>query len=224
MKKTLILSLLLATGPFAFGQIYFGAGVGYFFPEADSSITNVIGGTQLDPEDGVGAIANVGYKIPSNGWHFEFEFQYYEPDSEVSTQASGAQAAAATGTNLGNGLYRTQIDAKNYAFLGNVYYDVLDSMETNWGIYAGGGLGAVRLEQSAKVRGPAGTVSDENDKWLFTYQLMAGISYHPIENLRFDLAYRYTIPEDANFTLFGRNVPVDSYEYESIEFSASLRF
>ncbi len=224
MKNTLIFSLLLATGTSAFGQLYFGAGAAYFFPEADSSVTNLLAGGSADPEDGVGGIANIGYKIPSNGWHFEFEFQYFNPDSEATTQASGAQAAAVTGSNLGNGTYHIKNDVDNYAFLGNVYYDVLSSMETNWGIYFGGGIGAVYLDQTSRVTGPGGTVSDSNDKWLLTYQFLGGISYFPLENLRFDLAYRYTIPEDANFTLFGRNVPVDDYEYESIELSATLRF
>ncbi len=225
MKKTLILlPFLFASAATGFGQLYIGAGAAYVFPEADSSVTNIISGDKVDPEDGVGGIANIGYKIPSNGWHFEFEFQYYKPDSQVTTTATGAQSVAATGVNLGNGQYHTKTDADNYAFLGNVYYDFLATMETNWGIYAGGGIGAVNLEQSVKVDGPNGSVSDDNNKWLFTYQFLAGISYLPLENLRFDLAYRYTIPEDANFTLFDRNVAVDSYEYESIELSASLQF
>jgi len=97
-------------------------------------------------------------------------------------------------------------------------------METNWGLYLGGGLGAVNLEQDVKVSGPGGSVQDDNNKWLFTYQILVGISYQPIENIRFDLAYRYTVPEDANFTLFNRNVHVEGYEYESIEVSASISF
>tara|TARA_R100000027_G_scaffold22267_2_gene16138 strand:+ start:2251 stop:2925 length:675 start_codon:yes stop_codon:yes gene_type:complete len=224
MKKSLLLPLLFATGSTAFGQLYFGAGVGYFFPEADTSFTQALGGPNMDPEDGVGGIVNVGYKIPSNGWHFEFEFQYFEPDSNASMQASGAQSAAATGTNLGTGTYNIKNNSDNYTYAVNVYYDVLDSMETNWGIYFGGGLGTTNLNQHVTVRGPNGSVSDSNDKWLFTYQFLGGISYRPVENIRFDLAYRYTVPEDSNFTLFDQNVKVDSYEFQSIEFSASVLF
>jgi len=120
MKKLLTLPLLLAAASTGFGQLYFGAGGAYFFPEADTSIVSSFGGTNTDPEDGFGGIANIGYKIPSNGWHFEFEFQYYKPESQVSTQATGAQAAAITGSNLGNGTYNVKNDADNYAFLGNV--------------------------------------------------------------------------------------------------------
>jgi|GEM_PF-6699184 opacity protein-like surface antigen len=224
MKNTLILSFALVTGSSAFGQLYFGAGVAYFFPEADTSITQSLGGADLSPEDGIGGIANIGYKIPTNGWHFEFEFQYYQPDSQVTTQATGAQSTALTGTNLGTGTYNTKTSADNYTLMGNVYYDFLATMETNWGIYLGGGLGATNLNQDVKVTGPGGTVSDDNDKWLFTYQVLGGISYQPIENLRFDLAYRYTVPEDSNFTLFNQNVSVDSYDFESVELSASLSF
>ncbi|MEM0966655.1 MAG: hypothetical protein AAGJ81_10950 [Verrucomicrobiota bacterium] len=224
MKKALLLTLTLASGSTAFGQLYFGAGLAYFFPEADNSITNLLGNGNLDPEDGFGGIANVGYKVPSNGWYFEFEFQYYMPDSQISTQATGAQAAAITGSNLGTGLYNSKIDADNYTFLGNVYYDILDSLETNWGLYFGGGLGATNLNQKATVTGPLGTVTDENDKWLFTYQFLTGISYQPLSNIRFDFAYRYTVVEDSNFTLFGRNVGVDDYQFQSLELSASLSF
>ncbi len=224
MKKSLILPLLLATATTGFGQLYFGAGGAYFFPEADTSTSNAFTGGDMDPEDGFGGIANVGYKIPSNGWHFEFEFQYYKPDSEASVTASGAQSAAITGTNLGTGQYNIKTDADNYAFLGNVYYNFLATMETNWGIYMGGGLGAINLVRDVTVTGPGGSVEDDNNKWLFTYQFLAGISYQPIENIRFDFAYRYTIPEDANFTVFNRNVGVDDYEYESIELSASFTF
>lgn len=224
MKKSLLLPLLLATGSTAFGQIYFGAGVGYFFPESDSSITSIISGGESNPEDGIGAIANIGYKVPTNGWHFEFEFQYFEPDSSVTSQATGAQSAAATGSNLGTGTYYTKNNAENYTYALNVYYDVLDSLETNWGLYAGGGIGATNLHQKVRVSGPGGTVSDSNDKWLFTYQFLAGISYEPIEHLRFDFAYRYTLPENSNFTLFNQNVPVDSYDYQSLELSASYMF
>ena len=224
MKNTLIFSLLLATGTSAFGQLYFGAGAAYFMPESDSSVTNLIAGTKSDPDDTVGGIANIGYKLPSNGWHFEFEFQYFEPDSRATAQASGAQAAAATGTNLGNGTYTIKNEVDNFAFLGNVYYDVLANMETNWGIYFGGGIGAVYLDQTSRVTGPGGTVSDSDNAWLFTYQALGGISYLPLDNLRFDLAYRYTVPDDKTISLYGQNVSADSYEYQSIELSATLRF
>lgn len=224
MKKSLLIPVLFAAASTGFGQLYFGAGGAYFFPESDTSTTNAFTGSSMDPEDGIGGIANIGYKVPTNGWHFEFEFQFYKPDSQASVQASGAQSAAITGANLGNGQYNIKSDADNYAFLGNVYYDFLATMETNWGIYLGGGLGAINLDRTVTVTGPTGSVKDDNNKWLFTYQFLAGISYQPIENLRFDFAYRYTIPEDANFTLFNRNVGVDSYEYESIELSASLVF
>lgn len=224
MKKSLLFPLLLATGSTAFGQLYFGAGVGYFFPESDSSISEILGGGSPNPEDGVGGIANIGYKIPSNGWHFELEFQYYEPNSRFTTQATGAQSAAATGTNLGNGTYYTKNLVENYTFVANVYYDILATMETNWGVYFGGGLGSTNLNQKVTVNGPAGSVSDDNNKWLFTYQFLGGISYIPVDHVRFDLAYRYTIPEDSSFSLFNQNVPVDGYNFQSIEFSASILF
>ncbi len=224
MKHTLLISVLLAATSTAYGQLYFGAGVGYFMPESDSSITKILGGGETHPEDGVGGIANIGYKVPSNGWHLELEFQYYEPDSSSSAQLSGAQSAAAIGSNLGNGTYHSKNNVDNYTFLANVYYNVLDSMETNWGIYLGGGLGSTLLDQEVVVTGPAGSVADSNDKWLLTYQFLGGISYLPVEHIRFDLAYRYTIQDNANFTLFNRNVNADAYDYHILELSASFSF
>jgi len=222
IKNTLLLTLVLASGSTAFGQLYFGAGVGYFFPETDDTLFE--GSAGSGPEDGVGLIANVGYKVPSNGWHFELDFQYFQPDSSFSAQATGAQSAAATGTNLGTGTYGVKGDIDNYTFLAQVYYDVLATMETNWGIYFGGGLGATYIDQTVRVTGPAGSVSDSDDAWLFTYQIMAGISYNPVEHIRFDLAYRYTVPEDENVSIFNQNGRLDGYEFESIEFSASFLF
>jgi len=224
MKKTLLLPLLFAAGSTAFGQLYFGGGVGYYFAEADTSVSQLFGAGDPDLDDVAGVIANVGYKVPSNGWHFEFEFQFFEPSSSSSFQASGGQAAAITGTNLGNGQYGTRNDVTNYTLTANIYYDILATMETNWGIYVGGGLGSTYLNQDVTVTGPAGSVSDENHAWLFTYQVLGGISYQPLDHIRFDLAYRYTVPEDGNFTLFAQNVRVKNYEFQSIEFSATFLF
>lgn len=203
MKKSLILPLLLATATTGFGQLYFGAGAAYFFPEAEYDIQ----GTDLDANDHVGGIANIGYKIPSNGWHFEFEFQYTRPDAEGTSPAG-----------------KVDVDADNYAYFGNVYYDILATMETNWGIYVGGGLGAVDLQQSVTVTGPNGSVSDDDGDLMFAYQGLAGISYLPLENLRFDLAYRYTATDGGSVSVFGSTASIKDYYYQSIELSASLRF
>jgi len=224
MKRTLFPLLLLAVGSTAFGQLYFGGGVGYYFAESDTSVAKLLGGGDPDLDDVAGVIADVGYKMPSNGWHFELEFQFFEPSSSDSFQASGAQAAAITGANLGNGVYSTRNDVTNYTLTANVYYDILATMETNWGIYVGGGLGSNYLNQDVTVTGPGGSVSDEEHAWLFTYQLLGGISYMPVDHIRFDLAYRYTVPEDGNFVLFDQNVRVKNYEFQSIEFSASFMF
>lgn len=224
MKKLFTLSAFLVLGTTAYSQLYIGAGPAYFFSEATTSTPAIAGGGGKDQDDGFGGIANIGYKVPSNGWHIEFEFQYFEPSSTFRTQASGAQVQALTGRNLGDGNYVTKVDGNNYTYMGNVYYNILDSMETDWQIIFGGGIGFTNLKQTVRVNGPAGQVRDSDDKWLPTWQVMGGIGWQPLDHLRFDLTYRYTDPKNGNFTIFGNKMSVRDYSFQSVALAATLSF
>jgi len=222
MKKLITLSAFLVLGTTAYSQLYIGAGPAYYFSEATTTATALGGGGGKDRYDGLGGIGHIGYKVPDNGWHIEFEFQYFEPSSTFRTTASGQDVQALTGTNLGNGDYVTKIDGDNYSYMGNVYYNILDSMETDWRIIFGGGIGFTNLKQTVRVNGPAGQVRDSDDKWLFTWQLMSGIGWQPLDHLRFDLTYRYTDPKNGNFNIFNNRMTVKDYSFQSVALSVTL--
>jgi len=225
MKKLLAcLSLTLALSATSFGQLYFGAGAGYFWPESDVNVASIIGGGSPDMEDKVGAIAHLGYKLPDNGFHFEFLFQYFETKAEVGVNSTGAASVAATGTNLGNGFYRAKADFTYMSLMGHVYYDILDGMPTDFEITIGGGAGLTEIDQTATVEGPNGRVSGSGDEWVFTWMASAGLNYNVSDHLRIGAVYQYVGYDDANFSPIGTNVPYNGMTTSVVELFATFSF
>ena len=183
MNRGVVCAGLLGALVFVGGQaradqkqgFYVGAFGNYTF-HRDSDVEGTPSG-QLEFDNGWTFGGSAGYKF-NYAWRAEVEGSYRKnKGDEFDTAAPGVS---------GNG------KLTSLAIMGNVYYDILISRFIP---YLGAGAGAARVKADFNDIG--------NDKtWEFAWQLMAGVSYVVVDNLRLRVGYRFFTTRDADFGAF----------------------
>jgi len=163
----------------------------------------------------------------------DFEYSYYGYDAEITTD-SGFVIGAAYGAVYGNWVLEGELayrsaDMDQLVVSGTYYYDgsydipnssvsALSAMAnawyhiptgSNWGVYAGGGLGFASAE--AEVDG------ESFDSTEFAWQLGAGVNIRTSGGFAYGIGYRYfNVPE-----IDDSNIDIESHEFV---FEISSRF
>lgn len=120
---------------------------------------------------------SAGYKF-DYVWRVEVEGSYHRNKvDEFHTAAAGVS---------GRGKLST------LPIMANIYYDMPISRFIP---YIGGGVGEARVKADYRDIG-----SDKD--WVFAWQLMIGVSYVVVDNLRIRLGYRFFATEDPHFSNF----------------------
>lgn len=178
---------------------YVGIAGGVTYMDESDIDGPIAGSADYDSTGGQATIA-IGYMPPfTTGYlrntRIEAEFGYH------FTRLDGVTAA---------GVGSAEDDPlQMLSYMGNVYYDFRN--DGQWTPYVGAGAGVSEVSLGRIL--PFGTNGD-NDT-VFTYQLMAGLSYAPtmIPDTEFLVGYRYFAPADASFDL----VAGGSTEFQDLE-------
>lgn len=183
MNKGVVCAGLLGALVFAGSQahadqkqgLYVGA-FGDLTFHRDADVRGAVNG-QTEFDKGWTFGGSVGYKF-NYAWRAEVEGSYHR--NKVDQFRTGTAGVS------GDGRLST------LAIMGNVYYDILISRFIP---YIGGGVGAARVKADYRDIG-----SDKD--WVLAWQLMIGVSYVVVDNLRVRVGYRFFATEDAHFNTF----------------------
>ena len=97
------------------------------------------------------------------------------------------------------------MDMSALSFMGNLWYDL--PVTDSWSVFAGGGLGAARVEGKNFVQAfnfvafEASGFPDDTD-WVFAYQVGAGVTYQLPSGAELSAEYRYFATADPSFEFF----------------------
>ena len=157
-----------------------------------------------------------GYAFLGTGWRLEGEVSYHSGETDGFEQLGLILPIVGTTFDV----FDSGAEANVWSLMVNGYYDF--SWHANWSPYVGAGIGAsnVNLELTrvvdVVVATPDPVIVDtfgfraDDDQWVFSWQLMAGVAFPVTDQLAIDVGYRYFKADGAetNFT-FEDNFIVD---------------
>lgn len=165
-----------------------GYGVAYFGLRGSYAVTDTtdVQSTNIDYdqsyEDGYAASAFVGWVLDKN-FRLELEAAYRSADLD-SVYITRNLIVPATEDNG----YSASGDVQAGAMMVNLYYD-LHLPKIGVLPWIGAGLGGSYIDY--KVSEPNSTLSAKDNTWVFSYQLMAGVTVPVSEGVSMSAAYRW---------------------------------
>lgn len=147
----------------------------------DSDISEAGGNAEISYENGALFGIAMGYQL--NMFRVEAELSYMQNDIDDTT-ANGVS-------------YDSIGDVSGTAAMFNAYYDFQTSSAITPYLTAGLGWAWVEVEDFNIPGSNQGDFTEDDS--VFAYQVGLGAVYEVVENLFFDLRYRYFATEDAEF-------------------------
>ena len=175
----------------AYGIAYLGLRGSYNF--TDDGSTTSTGTYDFDEsyDDGYSAAIYMGWVLDDN-FRLEFEGGYGTADLDQVqiTRAGAAPYAVGDTFDVGG---RAQMGS----VMANLYYDLhfFDGPVLPW---VGAGLGGAFVDYNISDA-PTNELSGKDQRWVFAYQFMAGVTFPVSEGVSMSLAYRYFRTADFDY-------------------------
>ena len=173
-----VISLLLSGVAFSAEGPYVSGNLGIGFP-MDSDLSDSSGSLTVESDPGFALGVAAGYNFGM--FRLEGEIGYQKND--LDKVSVGPVSVSASG------------DVTNTYFLGNGYFDFINSSPFTPYVSAGIGFAKLKVNDFAVL----GTRIGDSDDTVFAYQAGAGVGYAINKNFTIDLKYRYFATENPNF-------------------------
>ena len=200
MRLSLTPAVLAVAGMFAagsalaasaYGVAYLGLRGSYTF--TDDGSTKSTGNYDFNESysDGYSTAAYIGWVL-DDSFRLEFEGGYGTADLDHVKITRAAAGPYAVGNTIDVG-GRAQVGA----VMGNIYYDLhlFDAPILPW---VGAGLGGAFVDYNISDA-PTNELSGKDQRWVFAYQLMAGVTFPVSDGVSMSVGYRYFRTADFDY-------------------------